>query len=92
MPIASTQTADAVKQRTTPYQPHLEQVSRQLILVCAWSKVHFHFRGVPLWVFVRDLCGVGATSAIAICGECGWDPHSTHAGRLSIAPSEQTTT
>lgn len=33
------------------------------------------WRAVPLWAFVRDLCGVGSTSATEICASLGWDPH-----------------
>ena len=35
------------------------------------------WRNVPLWVFVRDLCGVGSTSANEICRDLGWDPNQT---------------
>ncbi len=33
------------------------------------------WRKVPLWAFVRDLCGVGSTSATEVCQSLGWDPH-----------------
>ena len=73
--------------------PTLDQIDRRLMLANAWTKVRHHFRGVPLWVFVRDICGCGSTSAIAICEECGWDPHATHTHRLTygnLTPTDQT--
>jgi ribosomal protein S13 len=32
----------------------------------------------PAWAVVRDLCGVGSTSAVQICEEIGIDPHKPY--------------
>jgi hypothetical protein len=53
----------------------LGKVDRKVLIQNAFRMAHFKYNGRgPLWVFVRDLCGVGSTSATAICRECGWDP------------------
>jgi len=33
-------------------------------------------KGTPLWAFVRDMTGVGSTSANLLCSLLGWNPDS----------------
>lgn len=43
-------------------------------------------RGIPLWGFVRDVCGTGSTYACEICKECGWDAHQPAKDKLMAWP------
>lgn len=54
--------------------PRLDMVDRKHML---WNAVRMARkpRRVPLWVIVRDVCSVGAHSAMDICEEMGWNPH-----------------
>ncbi len=40
------------------------------------------WRKTPLWVFMRDLCCVGSTSAGEICASLGWNAHQDAAKPL----------
>lgn len=53
----------------------LDRVSRETIIRNAHQHIRRKYRKAPLWAFVRDICGVGATSATEICRELGWDPN-----------------
>lgn len=55
----------------------LNRVNRRTIIVNALFALATHkdYRASPLWVLIRDLCGVGCTSANEIARECGWEPN-----------------
>lgn len=61
----------------------LGRVSRGIMLRNAHRLSRHKYRKVPLWAFVSDVCGVGCTSAIAICKEIGQDPEESGGKRLS---------
>jgi len=56
----------------------LDEVPRDLMVRAGIRLLRKHGSSVaktaPVWVAVVDLCGVGSTSACAICRELGLDP------------------
>jgi ribosomal protein S13 len=56
----------------------LDEVPRDLMVRAGIRLLRQHgtraVKGAPVWVAVVDLCGVGSTSACAICKELGIDP------------------
>lgn len=44
------------------------------------------YKGLPLWVLVRDLTGNGASTSVALCREAGYDPGQTCGGRYLRKP------
>ena len=40
----------------------------------------------PLWVMVRDLCGLGSQSAVDLCRAVGFDPHQPCSAKRLVAP------
>lgn len=61
--------------RELPTSARLELCPRYILLCNALSNATRGRRTDPLWAVVRDLCGVGSTSATEICLELGWDPY-----------------
>jgi hypothetical protein len=52
----------------------IDQVDREYMLRSAHRMTaRKHKQGIQLWVWVRDVCCVGSTSALLICHEYGWD-------------------
>ena len=62
----------------------LLEVSRECILRNAHARLRSRrdMLSAPLWYFVREMCGVGSTSAITICRELNWDPNSLASKKL----------
>lgn len=53
----------------------LDSIDRETMLRNAWRIAPRRFvESRFLWGFVKEVCGVGSTSAKAICRELGWDP------------------
>ena len=51
----------------------LDQIDRRIMLRNAHRIAGVEsLRGRERWAFVRDVCGVGSTSAQEICAELGW--------------------
>lgn len=54
--------------------PLIQRIDRKVMLVNAAR----HYKGrksSPIWVLIRDICGVGSTTALAIGRELGWNPY-----------------
>ncbi len=60
----------------------LGRVCREIMLRNAHRLTRHKYRGIPVWAFVSDVCGVGSTSAMEICKEIGWGPESSGGKRL----------
>ena len=44
------------------------------------------YKGLPLWVLVRDLTGNGGSTSVALCREAGYDPSQPCGGRYLRNP------
>ncbi|MFG0317412.1 MAG: hypothetical protein ACF8XB_09075 [Planctomycetota bacterium JB042] len=56
----------------------LASIDREIMLRNAWRVTGRRFvENRLLWGFVASVCGVGSTSAHAICRELGWNPDAT---------------
>jgi ribosomal protein S13 len=57
----------------------LEEIPREWILKSALRILsRTKYKDAPAWVSVCDLCGVGSTSASAICRELKIDPNTPY--------------
>lgn len=64
------------------------RAANKVFIQNAWQLASKNVRNKPLWVFMRDLCGVGSTTAHALCKIHGWNPHAK--GFKSISPDKPT--
>lgn len=55
--------------------PEFDTVDRRLMLTNAYLVCRVNYWNRSLWYFVRDICGVGSITAIAICVELDWEPY-----------------
>lgn len=53
---------------------NLRDVARRTMLLNAVRVAESKLYRQPMWCFVGTICGVGSTSAKAICCELDWDP------------------
>ena len=51
----------------------VDNVSLKIVLLNVHMKLRTRYKKVPLWAFVRDICGVGSTTSSQICEYYGWD-------------------
>jgi len=56
------------------------------VIVSARQRLRAQYQGSPLWVLVRDLCGLGSASAKQLCKELGLDPHQDCGEKLLRPP------
>jgi hypothetical protein len=61
---------------------------RYIAVMSAQRVAKPNYKHQVLWAFVSNVLGLGATSAIAVCREYGWNPHQRATEKLPYPTKE----